>query len=73
MDIANEDSFVPLPLWLGQPEAGEGIGPQIYSSATTHPGEFYIARNVGYSKGEGHGPAESWYEPAVREHNGSPS
>lgn len=70
MDITNEDSFIPLPLWLGQPEAREGIGPHIHIATTAYSGEFHIAGNVGHTKGEGHGPAENWHEPVVRKHNG---
>jgi len=73
MDIANEDSFVPLSFRLGQSEAGESIGPQIHTSATAYSGEFHIARNMGYTESKGHGPAEDWYEQVVRKHNGSPS
>lgn len=73
MDIANEDSFISLPLWLGQPEAREGIRPQIHTVATAYFGGFHIARNVGYTEGEGHGPVEDRHEPAVCKHNGPPS
>lgn len=73
MDIANENSFISLSLWLGQPEAGESIRPQIHTSATAYSGEFHVAGNVGYTEGEGHGPAEDRHEPAVRKHNGPPN
>jgi len=70
MDITNEDSFIPLSFWLGQFEAGESIRPQIYTASTAYFGEFYITRNVGYTKGEGHGPIEDRHESTVRKHNG---
>lgn len=73
MDIANEDNFIPLSLRLGQFETGESIGPQIYTASTAYFGEFHIARNVGYTEGEGHGPVEDRYESAMRKHNGPPS
>jgi len=73
MDIANEDNFIPLSFRLGQPEAGEGIGSQIHTSATAHFGEFHIAWNVGNTEGEGYGPTKDWDESAVRKHNGPPS
>lgn len=73
MDIANEDSFIPLSLRLGQPKAGESIGPQIYTAATAYPGEFHVTGNVGYTEGEGHGPAKDRHESTVCKHNGPSS
>lgn len=70
MDIANEDSFISLSLRFGQPKTGESIGPQIHTAATAYSSEFHVAGNVGYTEGEGHGPAKDWHEPAVCKYNG---